>query len=350
MSQDEPKVWQPLHTAVRAKLDPEYVAFHDQYMQYVQPDDSKVWDGTARTQPSLPPGGIPPVPVGDIKDFRVGQFRLRAYTPTGECDLDGWPVLLWFHGGGWAIGGLDDNKDFCTFLCQESKCIVITVDYRLAPEHRFPTAVNDSIDAFRWVSAGPSELGPINTSRIAIGGTSAGANLAVVAALSAVDPSVTLPLTKPSLPNCIFYPPVSLLLVVPVIDNTATADSIWKRNAETAPWLTPARMEWYRKLYFNNQKERSGWDASPNFAPESLLKRLPRTWMAVSDQDILAPEAESFAEQLEGLGVPVDVVNIEGGTHSILTLGGKIARSREMMQDAASHLKRVFEIEDSPCI
>lgn len=118
MAEDDRKVWQPLHGAVRAKLDPEYVAFHDQYMQYVQPDDLKIWDGSARTKPSLPPGGIPPVPVGSTREFQVGAFQLRAYTPTGECDARGWPVLIWYHGGGWAIGGLDDNKDFCTFLCQ----------------------------------------------------------------------------------------------------------------------------------------------------------------------------------------------------------------------------------------
>lgn len=343
MAEDDRKVWQPLHGAVRAKLDPEYVAFHDQYMQYVQPDDLKIWDGSARTKPSLPPGGIPPVPVGSTREFQVGAFQLRAYTPTGECDARGWPVLIWYHGGGWAIGGLDDNKDFCTFLCQESKCVVVTVDYRLAPEHPFPAAVNDSVDALRWVCSSPPELGSIDASRIAVGGTSAGANLAIVAALSAVDSSVKLPLTTPSLPNVIPHPLVSLLLVVPVVDNTAVAEGVWKRNAETAPWLTPARMEWYRKLYFVNIEDRSGWDASPNYAPESLLKSLPTTWMAVSDQDILAPEAEAFGEQLTGLGVKMDVVNIEGGTHSILTLGGKIAKGKKMMEDASNHLKKVFE-------
>ncbi|KAK7424155.1 hypothetical protein QQZ08_008761 [Neonectria magnoliae] len=343
MAQDGRKIWQPIHPETRPKLDPEYVAFHDQYMQYVQPDDLKAWDGTARTQPSLPPGGTPPVPVGSTRDFCVGEFQLRAYTPTGESEADRWPVLIWFHGGGWAIGGLDDNKDFCTFVCQESKCVVVTVDYRLAPEHPFPGAVSDAVDAVRWVSSSPPELGTIDTSRIVIGGTSAGATLAIVAALSAVDSCTSLPSAKPSLPKAILHPPVSLLLIVPVIDNTATAGGVWKRNAATAPWLTPARMEWYRKLYFTNPKDREQWDASPNFAPKSLLKRLPRTWMAVSDQDILAPEAESFAEQLKSLGVEVEDVTIEGGTHSILSLSGKVAKGKRMVQDAANHLKLVFE-------
>lgn len=219
----------------------------------------------------------------------------------------------------------------------------MTVDYRLAPEHPFPGAVSDAVDAVRWVSSSPSELGTIDASRIAIGGTSAGATLAIVAALSTVDSSVGLPSAKPSLPKAMLHPPVSLLLVVPVIDNTATADGVWKRNAATAPWLTPARMEWYRKLYFTNAEDRNQWDASPNFAPESLLRRLPRTWMAVSDQDILAPEAESFGEQLKGLGVEVEVITVEGGTHSILSLSGKISRGKNMVQDAANHLKLVFK-------
>ncbi|KPM46497.1 hypothetical protein AK830_g158 [Neonectria ditissima] len=344
MAQDGRKIWQQLHAETRAKLDPEYVAFHDQYMQYVQPDDLKIWDGTARTQPSLPPGGTPPVPVGSTRDFHVGDFQLRAYTPTGESEARGWPIFVWFHGGGWAIGGLDDNKDFCTFVCQESKCVVVTVDYRLAPEHPFPGAVSDAVDAVRWVSSSPPELGTIDTSRIAIGGTSAGATLAIVAALSNIDSDTDLPSAQPLLPKAnILHPPVSLVLIVPVIDNTATAEGVWKRNAATAPWLTPARMEWYRKLYFTKSEERERWDASPNFAPESLLRRLPRTWMAVSDQDILAPEAESFGEQLKRLGVEVDVVRIEGGTHSILSLSGKISKGRKMVQDAADHLKTVFK-------
>ncbi|KAF7558915.1 hypothetical protein G7046_g5228 [Stylonectria norvegica] len=336
------KIWQPLHPAIRTKLDPQYVAFHDKYMQYVQPDDSKTWDGTARTQPSLPSGGSTPVAVGSIEDFDIGTFRVRVYTPIGEAGERGWPVFIWYHGGGWAIGGLDDGKDFCSWVCQEARCVVVSVDYRLAPEYPFPAAVEDAIDAVRWTSSSPPELGKIDTSRIAIGGTSSGANIAIVAALSATDADITFPSAKPAITNTVVHPPVKLLLVVPVIDNMATAEEAWKPNAETAPWLTPKRMEWYRKLYFRQHDERAHWDSSPNLAPESLLRKLPTTWIAISEHDLLAPEAMEFGDQLKRLNVDTTQVIVPGGTHSILALNGVISEGRKMVEKAANHLKHIF--------
>ena len=233
---------------------------------------------------------------------------------------------------------IDDKK----LIEIEARCVVVTVNYRLAPEHPFPAAVEDAIDAVRWVSSDPPELGTIDKSRVAVGGTSAGGNLAITATISALSLDVPLPSARPSLANTIMHPPVSLLLIVPVVDNTATADGVWSPNAETAPWLTPKRMEWYRKLYFSRQEDPSLWDASPNLAPESLLKRLPKTWIAVSEQDLLAPEAVAFGEQLKSLGVEAETVIVEGGTHSILSLNGKIARGKKMIEEAAHHLKGVF--------
>jgi acetyl esterase/lipase len=223
-----------------------------------------------------------------------------------------------------------------------ARCLVVSVDYGLAPENPFPAAVEDSIDAVRWVASSPAELQHIDTSRVSISGTSSGANLAIVAALSASNPGVPLPTAQPSLPNNIVHPPVSLLLFIPVIDNTATVDGVWKPNAETAPWLTPSRMEWYRKLYFTQDNHRSRWDASPNLAPEALLQKLPKTWMAVAEMDILAPEASAFSQQLKRLGVDVETLVIQGGTHSILSLHGVIDRGYKMIEDAVKHLQDTF--------
>lgn len=111
-------VHQPLHPSVRPLLDPEYVAFHDEHMQYVVPDDRKPWDGSARTDESLPPGGSALTPVGRTQDFRLPPFAVRAFVPQGEPGGAGWPALLWFHGGGWAIGGIGHGSDFLTLLCQ----------------------------------------------------------------------------------------------------------------------------------------------------------------------------------------------------------------------------------------
>lgn len=112
------RIWQPLHPAIRDKLDPQYVDYHEKYLQYIVPDELQDWDGSVRTKGSLPPGGTQPVPVGSIEDFDVGRFRVRAYTPTGESDERGWPVLVWHHGGGWVVGGLNSGKDLCSWVCE----------------------------------------------------------------------------------------------------------------------------------------------------------------------------------------------------------------------------------------
>lgn len=223
-----------------------------------------------------------------------------------------------------------------------ARCVVVSVDYGLAPENPFPTAVEDAIDAVRWVSSSPTELQKLDATRISISGTSSGANLAIVAALSASNSETHLPTAQPSLPNTIAHPPVSLLLFIPVVDNTATVEGVWKLNAETAPWLTPSRMEWYRKLYFTQDNHRSRWDASPNLAPAHLLSKLPKTWIAVAEMDVLTPEALAFGEQLQGLGVDVETLVVKGGTHSILSLHGVIDRGYQMIEDAVKHLQMIF--------
>ncbi|KAJ4140101.1 hypothetical protein NW768_001454 [Fusarium equiseti] len=337
------KIWQPLHPAIRDRLDPEYVAYHEAHLQYIEPDELKDWDGSARTKKvSLPPGGTKPIPVGSINDYDVGRFRVRVYTPTRQCDERGWPVLIWFHGGGWAVGGLNNGTDFCCWACERAQCVVVSVDYALAPENPFPAAVEDSIDAVRWVASSPAELQNIDTSRISISGTSSGANIAIVAALSASNPDVALPTARPSLPNTAAHPLASLLLFIPVVDNTATVEGGWRPNAETAPWLTPTRMEWYRNLYFTQDDHRSRWDASPNLAPGTLLSKLPKTWMAVAEMDLLAPEAMAFSQQLKSLGVDVETSMVHGGTHSILSLHGVIGRGYKMIEDAVKHLQKTF--------
>lgn len=349
MPGEERTIYQPIHPDIRSKLDPEYVAFHDKYMQYVPHDESKIWDGSARTAPSLPFGGAATVEVASVRDIVLPDFKLRAYVPQ-VCQASNLPCLLWFHGGGWAIGGLDDGKDFCSFVCQgrllceggqmhllgngtdhlcilEAQCVVITVDYRLAPETPYPAAVNDAVESLRWVYGTGKDLFGLDLDRIAVGGTSAGANLAIVLCLKAAQ--------ELDIRICF------QLLVVPVVDNTATADGIWRQNCN-APWLTPSRMIWYRRMYMPLEDDWRNWDASPQLAPEALLKRLPPTWMVISSQDLLAPEARLFAQQLDQLRVPTTVYEIEGGTHSILALCGVVSKGKVMMQDVAKALNSEF--------
>lgn len=316
-SEQSAPAYQPIHPTVRPLLDPEYIKFHESYFQYVIPDDRKPWDGSARkTKRPWPSTESALTKTAGTQDINRGKYKIRVFTPEGEKPSHGWPVHIWFHGGGWSIGGINDGNDLCTSICATACCVVVTVGYRLAPEHPYPAAIEDAVDALKWAysAEGVRTLNVDNT-RISIGGTSAGGNLAAVLSIKASQ-------LKPRINICF------QILVLPVIDNTASVSTIWKRN-QHAPWLTPARMEWYRRMYLPNPSDTSNWDASPNFATPEQLAESPRTWIAVSGQDLLAPEAQAYAEQLKrawettGRNNQVDVEVYEGSTHSLLSMSGK---------------------------
>ncbi|TPX15602.1 uncharacterized protein E0L32_004300 [Thyridium curvatum] len=314
-------VHQPIQPHVRPLLDPEYVAFHDKYFQYLVPDDTKPWDGSARLKnPHLPATESEPVPVGNVRDIKVNDnYTVRVFTPDGPKPAAGWPVFLWFHGGGWAVGDLAANNDVCALVCQRARCVVVSVAYRLAPEHPYPAAFEDAVDALRWVrsEAGSAALGGTDPGRVAVGGTSAGgqlaASLSIAAACGEIEPPARLAFQ---------------LLVVPVVDSTATVETAWAANRD-APWLTPARMTWYRRMYLPDEGRAREWQVSPNFASRELLAGSPRTWIAVAEQDILAPEAEGYAAQLAEAWAERGVEDVEvvtkiyqGSCHPMLTLNG----------------------------
>ncbi|KAK0709292.1 alpha/beta hydrolase fold-domain-containing protein [Lasiosphaeria miniovina] len=322
-------IYQPLHPSARPLLDPEYVAFHDAHLQYILPDDRKPWDGSARAGHggAMPPTESPPVPVGRVLDIHsiAGRYDVRIFTPPPLPSGSGgapWPVFLWFHGGGWCVGDVSHNNDACALICTRARCVVVAVGYRLAPEHVFPAAIDDAAHALRWARHAhglAAHLGSgeaLDPSRVAVGGLSAGGQLAASLAFEEGGEDLAF-----------------ALLVVPVVDSTATVGTTWARNAD-APWLTPKRMAWYRDMYFRgkDEEDRRHWRASPNFAPAALLARSPRTWIAVAERDLLAPEAEGYAEQLaaawDGEGVKdreVVVKVYQGSTHSILALNGEFS-------------------------
>lgn len=318
MTTDDRPIHQPIHGDVRPRLDPEYVAFHDKYYQHLIPDDKKTWDGSARVrQTGVPPTESAPVPVKSIRDLDRGNYSVRVFTPEDDPPSSGWPVFLWFHGGGWAVGDIGANADLCALICQRASCVVVSVGYRLAPENPFPAAFDDVVDALKWVHspAGVEELG-INPNSIALGGISAGGQLAASLSLKAST----------------LEPPIRLacqLLIVPVIDSTATTETVWSER-KNAPWLTPARMQWYRNMYLLNPKDAKRWEASPNYAPKALLAKSPKTWIAVAEQDLLCTEALLYAEQLNDAwkefgedGSHTVVSTYDGSTHSILAMSGK---------------------------
>ncbi|KAL9528968.1 AB hydrolase superfamily protein [Sphaerulina musiva] len=350
-------IYQPLHPTMRTLLDPEYVAFHDSCIQYLVPDE-QLHSWNSRSSPletTLSEGGGAgngngPCRVGLVRDVQLERCRVRIFVPAGSnCSSTGggggggeqgvvvpgkYPVLYWLHGGGWVTGGLDSENDFLMYLCQTSQCIVVTIDYRLAPEFPYPNAAEDAVEALVWLLKEAPKYYAMDLERVAIGGTCAGGNLAAVLVLEAA---------------CLFpsFKPVLMLLIVPVIDNTALPGEGWYNLH--SPWLTPARMLWYRRMYLphgngrdERYPERENWQTSPNLAPSKILSRCPPTWLAVAEYDLLATEALAFSSQLRASGVQTTVKVYPGSTHAILALSGVLSKGRELMLDAAQALNGAF--------
>ncbi|CAK1358415.1 AB hydrolase superfamily protein [Cercospora beticola] len=329
-----PTVYQPLHPSLRGLLDPEYVAFHDTCLQYLIPEEQLKWDTSTRSR--LPTLASPSaeLKVGQKRDIQLEHCAVRVFVPESSQHVPRYPVLLWFHSGGWVSGGLDSENDFLTYVCQTSQCIVITVDYRLAPEHPYPAAAEDALEALTWLRKEAAKYYPVDLERVAIGGHSTGGNLAAVLVLEAA---------------CLFpsFKPVLMLLIVPVIDNTATPGNGWYNL--NAPWLTHSRLLWYRSMYLpegpsheDDYSTREKWQISPNLAPSKVLSKCPRTWIAVAEYDLLATETLAFSSQLRASGVEASVKMYNGSTHGILALNGILSKGRELMLDAVQALNEVF--------
>ncbi|KAG6844655.1 hypothetical protein H0H87_005106 [Tephrocybe sp. NHM501043] len=299
---------QPLHLSIIGRLDPEYIEFHNSTLQYIVPPHTLVWDPAIRDAPVVP-GGAPSLEVARTQDFDLTYTKIRTFTPKGEVPEGGWPVFIFFHGGGWTLGNIASETSFSTHMAVGAHCIVISVDYRLAPEHPYPAAVVDAIDSLDWVLLHGRINLNINTSRIAVGGSSSGGNLAAILALKAAERTPPIPL-------------VFQLLVVPVTDNTVSTSNLWAENQHT-PWLSPDRMLWFRNNYLPNAEDRTKWDASPAFAPKELLAKVPRAWIAVAELDILKEEGVLYGEKMRELGVEVETIVYEKAPHPIMAMDGE---------------------------
>jgi len=231
-------------------------------------------------------------------------------------------------------GRIDSDASFASQMCINANCVVMSVNYRHAPEHPYPAAVEDAIDSLQWVVKHGKDKLDIDMTRIAVGGISAGGNLAAVLALKA-------PTINPPLP----HPLVLQILIVPITDNTSTATSpsshaSWKTYEHT-PVLSPEAMLWARHNYLPDEATRSDWRASPLLAPDDILSGAPKTWVAVAELDILRDEAERYAEKLESAGVSVKVVRYEKVPHAFVSIE-VLSAGKKLMQDAGEALREAF--------
>ncbi|KAI0052859.1 hypothetical protein FA95DRAFT_1482627 [Auriscalpium vulgare] len=323
--------YHPLHPDILPRLDPEYAAFHNEHLVNRTHPHEIPWDPSIRNAPTVP-GSSPPLKVGGIADYSLSKCKMRVFTPEGPAPVRGWPVFIFFHGGGWTLGSIDSENAFATNMCKYASCVVVSVDYRLAPEHPFPAAVEDAIESLEWVwRQGKSTL-DVDLDQIAIGGSSSGGNLAAVLSHKATLMSPPIPL-------------VFQLLVVPVTDNTAAESGTyasWTENAETA-WLPAVKMVWYRQKYLPNAEDWPKWESSPILAPDELFPKSPKTWVAVTELDVLRDEGIAYGQKLMKAGVEVEIKVYKGAPHPIMAMdGGVLTLGKQLVSDAALALAQAF--------
>jgi acetyl esterase len=250
-----------------------------------------------------------------------GTIPARIYrprTPRGSNGLA--PCLMFFHGGGWVIGDLDTHDVVCRKLADEGELIVISVDYRRAPEHKFPAAVDDAIAAAAWVAGHAAELG-IDAARLLVGGDSAGGNLAAVVAIEARDGN---------------GPAISgQMLIYPATDFAMTHPS--HREPETSILLTHAVIRWFRDHYLNGPDDVENWRASP--ARAETLAGLPPAYVLTAGADPLRDEGEEFAKRLQAAGVAVTYRTFPGQFHGFFTMGKLLDQANVAIRDIGAWLR-----------
>jgi len=250
----------------------------------------------------------------------AGPVPLRVYEPeaAGAGPL---PILVYYHGGGWIRGDLDTHDDVCRYLCHHAGCLVASVDYRLAPEHRFPAALDDCDAATRWVAENAAALGA-DPARLAVGGDSAGGNMAC---------GVTLRARARGGPQIAFQ-----LLIYPATDLAGESES---KRLYSSGYLLDS-MPFYVASYLGPEGDAADPLASPLLAPD--LAGLPPAFVLTAGFDPLRDEGEAYARRLQEAGVAVEYRCHEGMIHGFVSITGLIARAEAGLADAAAALRGAF--------
>ena len=271
-------------------------------------------DRRAFTQPE------PPL-MAEVQDLMAGTVPVRLYRPTAPQTPQ--PVLVYLHGGGWTIGDLDTHDVLCRQLAREGACAVVSVDYRMGPEHRFPAAVEDCLEAFSWVQAQAQAL-HLDASRMAVGGDSAGGNLAAALCLVQREAGRAMPAFQ--------------LLIYPATDMRAVAPS-HTTNGQ-GYMLTNDSINWYRGNYIADQADWSDWRASPLLAPSHA--GLPPALVLTAGFDPLRDEGLQYANALSAAGVPTQYVCFERQSHGFITMGRVIEEAHTAVGLCGAALRRAW--------
>jgi acetyl esterase len=273
------------------------------------------------TQPEAPA-------VGRVQDLRIagpgGALPVRLYQPPpAPGSQEPHPVLVYYHGGGWVIGDLDTHDVVCRQLCLDGGCAVLAVDYRLGPEHRFPAATDDALAAVRWLRAQGEALG-LDAARLALGGDSAGGNLAAATALAMCDAG-----DAPARLQLLIYPATDMRLSAP--SHTTNGQGYV---------LTHDTITWFREHYIADPAQWTDWRASPLLAVD--LSHLPPALVLTAGFDPLRDEGRQYADALSAAGVASQYVCFERQIHGFITMGRVIDEANTALALCGSALRRAL--------
>ncbi len=262
--------------------------------------------------------------VAAVADHRVpvegGEITVRMYSPGGPGPH---PALVFYHGGGWVIGDLYTHDGICRSLTNAAGCVVASVDYRLAPESKYPVAAEDSYAALRWLVANTARLG-IDPRRVAVGGDSAGGTLSTVVALMGRDRG------GPAL--------VHQVLIYPATSSDLDTPS-YHENA-TGYLLTREAMRWFWRQYLSREEQGTEPYASPLLAPS--LAGLPPALVITAECDPLRDEGEAYAARLRAAGVPVTLTRYPGMFHGFFRMTRLLDKARAALDEVAGSLRKAF--------
>ena len=272
---------------------------------------------------------VPKPAIARVQDLRVpardgGALPARLYA---DSVAGGLPALLFLHGGGFTIGSIASRDTVCRVLARQSGAAVLSLDYRLAPEHRFPTAVHDSFDALHWLAREGASLG-LDTTRLAVGGDSAGGTLAAVSAIHARDEGIALALQ---------------LLIYP--GTTDHQDTPSHAVYAHGPVLDKTLIDWFFDHYID-RAGRGDWRFAPLKSGD--VDGVAPAWLGLAECDPLVDEGVLYADKLRAAGVPVQLEIYRGVVHGFLTMGRAIAEARQLHADAAGALRRAFGLSPDP--
>ena len=269
---------------------------------------------------------LPARSLAQIMDFTLPardgyELPARLYVPHQNAGT-AWPTLLYFHGGGFTIGSIATHDVLCRELSHLAQCAVVSVDYRLAPEHKFPTAANDAWDALQALVSVAADHG-LDADRLAVGGDSAGGTLAAVCAVLARDAGLLLALQLLIYPGC-----------------AAQQETRSHHTFAHGFVLDEPSITWFFNQYIRTPADRDDWRFAPLNAPD--VDGVAPAWLGLAECDPLVDEGLLYADKLRAAGVPVDLEIYRGVTHEFIKMGRAIPEAVQAHADAARALKQAF--------